>query len=193
MSKYLILGGSPQKQRKTARIIDALNSDLLSKPGVSTEIFSVADHRIQPCSGCESCEEDYHCIIDDDMGELYTLLEDVDELVVVSPVFFAGPPAQLKALLDRLQPYFWKSLAAKQATDTPAKQNAKRPASLYVVGEGGDPHGFEPLVVSTRSALAVAGFSLKDIFAFVGIDSERIAELIENREAFRYGSHRDNK
>ena len=92
------------------------------------------------------------------MRELYALLDDADELVVVSPVYFAGPPAQLKALLDRLQPYFWSD----------ARAGAKRPAVLHVVGEGGDPHGFEPLVGIVRSALACAGFTLEMVYDWVG-------------------------
>lgn len=216
MSRYLILGGSPQTQGKTAHIIDALNTALLSKTGVTTEVFSVTDYRVEPCCGCESCKVGFRCIINDDMTKLYSLLDAADDLVIVSPVFFAGPPAQFKAVLDRLQPYFWKwtaGLENKNSTENASggivsdkhgdralesgggragSLAAKRSASLYVVGEGGDPHGFEPLVVSTRSALAVAGFRLTDIFAFIGQDLEKISMLIEQPEDFRYRSHADD-
>ena len=33
------------------------------------------------------------------------MLNACDQLTVVSPVYFAGAPSQLKAFLDRLQPY----------------------------------------------------------------------------------------
>lgn len=98
------------------------------------------------------------CVIEDDMQELYPLLDDADELVVVSPVYFAGPPSQLKAILDRLQPYYWANTRAL----------IKRPAVLHVVGEGGDPHGFDPLVGTVRSALSCAGFSLETVYDWVG-------------------------
>ena len=82
---------------------------------------------------------------------------------MVSPVYFAGPPSQLKALLDRLQPYYW----------TNARVEEKRPAVLHMVGEGGDPHGFSALVSIVRSALAVAGFRLETVFDWVGkIDND---------------------
>ena len=73
--------------------------------------------------------------------------------------FPSGAPSQLKAFLDRLQPYFYANWRAKP----------KRPASLYVVGEGGDPHGFGPLVGEVRSALAVAGFALESVHDGVGL------------------------
>ena len=109
------------------------------------------------------------CVLDDDMQELYPLIDAADEWVVVSPVYFAGPPAQMKAVLDRLQPYFW----------TRARTGAKRPAVLHVVGEGGDPHGFEPLVGTVRSALSCAGFALEAVYDWVGKlgeDGEILAE-----------------
>ncbi|WP_165247940.1 flavodoxin family protein [Adlercreutzia sp. ZJ141] len=98
------------------------------------------------------------CVIGDDMQEIYPLIDAADELVVVSPVYFAGAPSQLKALLDRLQPYFW----------TNARKGVKRPATLHVVGEGGDPHGFDALITVVKSALAVAGFRLDTVLDWVG-------------------------
>ena len=131
------------------------------------------------CTGCDACrdniaklaelgeealDDDFApCVIDDDMQEIYEFIDAADEITVVSPVYFAGPPSQLKALLDRLQPYYW----------TNARVEEKRPAVLHVVGEGGDPHGFSALVSIVRSALAVAGFRLETVFDWVGkIDND---------------------
>ena len=95
---------------------------------------------------------------DDDMQDIYALLPDADELIVVSPVFFSGAPASMKAVLDRLQPHFWAG----------SRKAPKRPATLHVIGEGGDPHGYDPLVSEVRSALAVAGFRLERVLDWVG-------------------------
>lgn len=108
------------------------------------------------------------CVIGDDMQEVYPLIDAADELVVVSPVYFAGAPSQLKALLDRLQPYFW----------TDARNGAKRPATLHVVGEGGDPHGFDALITVVKSALSVAGFRLDTVLDWVGRIDEA-GEIVE--------------
>ena len=51
-----------------------------------------------------------------------------------------------------------------------------------MVGEGGDPHGFDPLVGTVRSAAAVAGFRLERVLDWVGkIDEsgEIVAEADE--------------
>ena len=42
---------------------------------------------------------------------------------------------------------------------------------MLAVGAGGDPHGFEPLVVSARSALAVARFEITHVEASIADDA----------------------
>jgi len=111
---------------------------------------------------------------DDDMLELYDVLVDADELIVVSPVFFSGAPAGLTALLDRLQPYFWEWMALRAAGDAGAAlASQKRPATLHVIGEGLDKNGYIALVSKVRSALAPAGFKLERVLDWVGkIDAD---------------------
>ena len=92
------------------------------------------------------------------MVQVRELIDDAEELIVVSPVYFSGAPSQMKALLDRLQPYFWAG----------ARHGEKRPATLHIVGEGGDPHGYGALVGEVRSALSCACFSLTRVLDWVG-------------------------
>lgn len=107
----------------------------------------------------------FACFMKDDMKTVRRHIDAADELIVVSPVYFAGAPSQLKALLDRMQPYFWSDLRTR--TD------ARRPMTIHVLGDGDDPYGFEPLVSTVRSAAAMAGFSLESVFDWTGcIDDE---------------------
>lgn len=165
--KRLIISGSPRARGRSAGVAEAVRF-AFEKADAADEVtlVSLADVRISPCTGCETCARNrgsnqLYCIISDDMLRVREQLNACDELVLVSPVFFAGAPSQLKAFFDRLQPYFYANWRAKP----------KRPASLYVVGEGGDPHGFGPLVGEARSALAVAGFSLETVHNWVGLVS----------------------
>lgn len=165
--KRLIISGSPRARGRSAGVAEAVRFAFEeAAPDDRVELVSLADVRISPCTGCETCasnkgRNELYCIISDDMLRVREQLNACDELVVVSPVYFAGAPSQLKAFLDRLQPYFYANWRAKP----------KRPASLYVVGEGGDPHGFGPLVGEVRSALAVAGFALESVHDWVGLVS----------------------
>lgn len=191
----LIIVGSPRTNGRSAALAELLFETCIEEyPDDEVALAPVSTLDINPCQGCDACkalamrssagvageaegEADdgafRRCVIDDDMADIYELIDTADELVVVSPVYFAGAPAQLKALLDRLQPYFW----------TDARLQAKRPATLHVVGEGGDPHGFEPLVGVVRSSLSCAGFTLERVLDWVGkIDEEGdiTAEAVEH-------------
>ncbi len=128
-------------------------------------------------------EHPRRCAIDDDMSDIYELIDEAEELTIVSPVYFAGPPSQLKALLDRLQPYFAASAAKRCAAKEEGRpfKTAVKPAVLHVVGEGSDPHGFAALVTIVQSALAVAGYKLETVLDWVGkIDEE--GEILEEAD-----------
>ena len=171
----LIIVGSPRTDGRSAHLANMLFETCIEEcPDDELALAPVSTLSVAGCIGCDACrgniaklvelgeealDDDFApCAIDDDMQEIYELIDAADEITVVSPVYFAGPPSQLKALLDRLQPYYW----------TNARAEEKRPAVLHVVGEGGDPHGFSALVSCVRSALAVAGFRLETVFDWVG-------------------------
>ena len=156
-----VLCASPRAHGRCRALSDALAQELAAanpKDRIVTLAIAAAD--IHGCIGCDTCRDEGTCAFDDDMTRVMGALDAADELHVVSPVYFAGPPSQFKALLDRLQPHYWKNTRALP----------KRPAHLHVVGEGGDPHGFEPLVVICRSALSVAGFALETVTPHIGRD-----------------------
>ncbi len=182
----VILHGSCRADGRSAALADELfNACIEECPDDGVSIVSVSSTDVGPCIGCDECravaeepihtfqegdpllpqeavvESDalfHHCVIDDDMNEVRKHLDTADELIVVCPVYFAGVPAQMKALLDRLQPYYFTDLRTRP----------KRPATIHVVGSGGDPHGFEPLIGTVRSALSVAGFTVELVLDWVG-------------------------
>ena len=160
-----VICGSPQPDGRCAKASAHLADVLRDRfPEDGLQLFDVAHMDVHPCLGCNHCAEDARCILRDDMDGLLSALAESAELFVVCPVYFAGPPAQMKAVLDRMQPLFF----------TDVRNRPKRPAHLLVVGGGGDPHGFEPLVGIMRSALSVAGFRLDRVEASIGEDLQGV-------------------
>ncbi|KXS56385.1 MAG: hypothetical protein AMR96_03010 [Candidatus Adiutrix intracellularis] len=85
------------------------------KSGAETEIFSIADHHIEPCRACAACETTGICVISgDDMGALYSLLTSIPLIVVSTSLFFYDIPAQGKALIDRTQALWYRRYSLKQ-------------------------------------------------------------------------------
>lgn len=176
---HLVLAGSVRPEGKSDSLARALCERLSEcMPADGVALFSLADDvDVDPCLACDYCQLGEGCVIDDDMQNVYALLEGADTLTVVSPVYFAGPPAQFKAVLDRLQRYFW----------TDERKGPKRPAQLFAVGDGGDPHGFDPLVGTVRSALAVAGFRLDAVHACTGMTFDELDALVGEWEPSKGG------
>ncbi len=181
----LILAGSPRSDGRTAALADELfNACIEECPEDGVSIVAVSSVEVGGCIGCDGCKTPvqppeplkdgdpltpcaavrasgaagHQCIIQDDMAEVRKHLDAADELVVVCPVYFASAPSRFKAMLDRLQPYFWTDL----------RKGGLRPCVLHVVGEGHDPYGFEPLIQSVSSAILVAGFQLELVLDWVG-------------------------
>lgn len=187
MNRVIIMG-SPRSNGRCAHLAEMLFEACIDEcPEDELFLVPVSELEIEPCVGCGACRifssgakaaetlpepqsvaedsddaesADYpYCPrFDDDMQDVYPLLPAADELIVVAPVFFSGAPASLKALLDRLQPHFWAQ----------TRKAPKRSAALHVVGEGGDPYGYGPLVSEASSSLACAGFRLERVLDWVG-------------------------
>lgn len=202
--KRIIISGSPRANGRSAHIAEMLfEAHIDERPGDELFLVPVSEIEIGPCIGCNACrrltdvilkaddgaeytEPRPRCVFDDDMQSLYDLLDDADELTIVSPVYFSGAPGMMKCLLDRLQPYFWANIgtlgnaesdkgndgergnAREQEPVKPWRPRQRRPATLHVVGEGGDPHGFDPLVSEVKSAIACADFRLERVYDWVG-------------------------
>lgn len=102
MSNIVILVGSMRKNGNTDLLAQAFAEG--ARKNNSVEIVSVADYKVNPCIGCNSCfaREGNKCFQNDDMDRVYDKLRVADIVVVASPVYFYGVSAELKAVIDRL-------------------------------------------------------------------------------------------
>ena len=94
--------GSPGKGGNTDLLLDAFLRGV-NEGGGEFEKFSISDLDISPCRECLACEATGECVIQDDMQSIYRKLLKADKIVLASPSFFYGFPAQAKALIDRCQ------------------------------------------------------------------------------------------
>ena len=114
MDKIVILAGSVRKGGNTDKLVEAFANGAKQKHEV--KIISVADHKVNPCIGCNTCftREDKSCFQKDDMQKIYKELEEADVIVIASPVYFYGISAQLKCVIDRLHTPYRKRFKVKR-------------------------------------------------------------------------------
>ena len=154
-----IISGSPREGSKSLEFAGELfEKTIQENPENEVSLVSIADMNINGCHGCNACKKTFECIIDDEVSDIVDYVRSADELIVVTPIYMAGVPSQLKALVDRFQPMFWEGVR---------HCNELKPAHLHLFGEGHDPYGTKGAELTVKSALHVAGFEVTSIDAHI--------------------------
>lgn len=99
----LILNGSPRKDGNTKFMIDSFVQGL-NKNNHNIDIVSVCDMKINGCIACEYCHNEGNgkCIQQDDMQNVYPLLEKADMIVLASPIYYHSFTGQLQCAINRI-------------------------------------------------------------------------------------------
>ncbi len=100
--KTLILNGSPRENGDTAGLIRALKKKL---PGESKTVDAYRCN-ISPCIDCRYCWEHSGCAVMDGMQEVYRCIQECDNILIASPVYFSELTGKLLDLGSRLQTYY---------------------------------------------------------------------------------------
>jgi len=139
----MILGimGSPRRGGNSEILLDQALAGARSA-GADTEKIVLSLLNIQGCTHCNGCRDTGECIVQDDMELLYRKIREMQAIIVAAPIYFLGPPAQLKAVIDRCEP-FWVLKTRFNLSISPTGK--KRPgAFISVAGAPGKPDTFEP-------------------------------------------------
>lgn len=176
--RALVLAGSPRLAGTCADLAAHVAKGLV-EAGCEAPVCRLGDYDIAGCTGCGACERTGACVFDarereaarrggsPGASQLAGELEAADALVLVAPVFFSGPPSQLKAFFDRLQPY-WAQRYILGTRHAALPLDVRKPFDLVAVGAGGDPFGYDALVRTARSALRMLDFELAAAHEAVG-------------------------
>ncbi|MFA6216465.1 MAG: flavodoxin family protein [Candidatus Omnitrophota bacterium] len=103
--KILILNGSPKKKGNTAKLVEWFAKGARLNSG-KVEIIRVASLKFKSagCISCRLCQKlkEYECVINDDVKEVLKKMAQADTIVFATPLYFYGPSAQLKLVIDRM-------------------------------------------------------------------------------------------
>ena len=117
--KTLIFNGSTRKKGDTQALIDAMLTALEGE----FRIISITD-KISPCLDCRKCWHTAGCSIKDDMQAIYHYLEECDNVVLASPIWFSSLSGPLLNFASRLQTYFAGRFFRKEAEFLKPKNGA---------------------------------------------------------------------
>jgi multimeric flavodoxin WrbA len=126
--KTLIFNGSPRKNGNTASLIE----ELVRQLDGDYKIIRAYDCNVRPCIDCRFCWKNSGCSIKDGMQEIYEDIQEADNIVIASPMYFSVLTGQLLAVLSRLQTY-WCAKFMRHEEPVPKKKKGG-----IIIVRGGD-------------------------------------------------------
>jgi multimeric flavodoxin WrbA len=80
------------------------------KPHLNGEVFQIDTYyaKSSPCYDCRYCWTNDECIIKDEMQGAYEMMDDADNIVVASPIYYGNLTGSILNWASRLQ-YLWAS------------------------------------------------------------------------------------
>ncbi|WDV45292.1 flavodoxin family protein [Clostridiaceae bacterium M8S5] len=105
--KIVAYNGSPKGKKSTTHIM--LNEVLKGAMEQGAEVvnYTLSEKNINHCKGCLHCwyVNKNECIINDDMNEAISYFQDMDILILATPLYFDNVSGMLKVFLDRCIAY----------------------------------------------------------------------------------------
>ena len=102
--KIMILCGSPNAHGNTNTIVDWIVEGAAAE-GADIERIDATKLKAKGngCTACMGCQksEKFECVIEDEISPIIARIPAADVAVFATPIYFSGPTAQLKIVLDR--------------------------------------------------------------------------------------------
>ncbi|MGI5958960.1 MAG: flavodoxin family protein [Massiliimalia sp.] len=132
--KTLVFFGSARLKGHTKAMLDLFLENL---DGEKEIIDAYRLENVAPCKDCRFCWHKKGCSIKDGMQDIYQKVEEADNIVLASPMYFHSISGKLKTVIDRLQVYW----AGHVRNDMP-DHFVKKGAILMVGGAPSFPNQF---------------------------------------------------
>jgi len=139
--KTLILNGSPRKKGDSKYIMD----QIVSKLHGEVHIINVYEENYSACIDCRYCWEVCDCRIKDDMFKAYELLNEVDNIILSSPVYFSELSGPLLSYVSRFQRYYAERFLMKNHEFI-----MKPKKGALILSAGGDIRGIKRPIETTE-------------------------------------------
>lgn len=122
--KTLVFFGSARKNGNTKDLLNIFLEELKGE----INIIDAYRTEVGGCIDCRYCWDQRGCSVQDEMQNIYPLIDSADNIVFASPLYFNNVPGPLKNIIDRCQVY-WSSRRRGDRT-----QISNKKAALLVVG-----------------------------------------------------------
>lgn len=110
MKRLAFLAGTRRKGNTEKLLNIYLNK---TNKNNDTKIYNLLDLNFSGCIACYGCEKTGKCVLKDDLTEIYKEIDEAEEIIFASPVYFNSVTALGKKFIDRMQSYWSKKYLLK--------------------------------------------------------------------------------
>ena len=161
--------GSPRRRGNTALLLRQAVAGARDAGAKVSEIV-LRDLKMSPCLEIYGCKTTGRCVIDDDYGAIETLLQEVDGLMLASPIFFYTVSAHTKILMDRCNSLWVKKYLIEKK---PFGQTQYPRKGLFIaVGSTKGKRLFEGAELSVKYFMDALDMQLWRSLCYRGIETE---------------------
>jgi len=165
MKNVLVITGSPRADGNGEAIADALIGGIGKRHNAMR--FSAGRKNVRGCGACGRCWTNGEaCVADDDFGEAAKMLESADMLVLISPLYWFGVSAQLKAVIDKFHAY---------SSEKCIRPLRFREAALIIYGETDLEEDFSGAVSTYKNMIAYKEWKDLGIMTFTCVGNKEDA------------------
>lgn len=169
MIEIAAIFGSPRRKGNTSTLLKHSVAGARDAGANVTEIV-LRDLKMSPCLEIYGCKEAGRCVIKDDYTKIETLLQQVDGLMLATPIFFYTVSAHTKILMDRCNSLWVKKYWIEKK---PFGQKHYPRKGLFIsVGSTKGKRLFEGAVLSVKYFMDALDMELWRSLVFRGIESE---------------------
>lgn len=169
MIRIAAIFGSPRRKGNTSTLLKHSVAGARDAGANVTEIV-LRDLKMSPCLEIYGCKEAGRCVIKDDYTKIETLLQQVDGLMLATPIFFYTVSAHTKILMDRCNSLWVKKYWIEKK---PFGQKHYPRKGLFIsVGSTKGKRLFEGAVLSVKYFMDALDMELWRSLVFRGIESE---------------------
>lgn len=142
--KTLIINGSPRMNGDTMTLVN----EMIKYIEGEVRIVHTYYEKIGACVDCRYCWSNNGCSINDSMQEYYQLLDEVDNVVLASPIYFSELTSELLRFASRFQRFFVARCIKKDNEFKLKKKNG-----ALIIAAGGDSRNLEERAIDSANII----------------------------------------
>jgi multimeric flavodoxin WrbA len=175
--KILAFAGSPRRHGNSETLLDWVLAAMSRDSEVVVEKVPLTDTNINPCRGCNACEQLNVCIQRDGMDIYHDKIIEADCIILSSPIYCMGIAAQPKALIDRAQVFRSRKYVLRLPV-VPPERNGKRLGVFLATAGQNWSYVFDAAVPSVKCFFHVIDIKDADISYLMinGVDEKGAIE-----------------